>query len=314
MRHPGHSLSRQQILDYVWSFESDVQATMVDVYVSYLRRKLYAPDQPDPISTCGAWAIAWRRTMFRGLHVRLTLTYMVVALLLIALVGFGTYALLVQYFQSGTDLALQHEMVTEFRNYNKPLTTDLASAEQVWDAHRVPQLQGADGPNVGDASGDAAAGPGHPDLDDAYNADLAAIFVIPMSSDGTVINDEASATLPMNPNLDAFNNALTNGTDWRTTTLSNGERVRLLTYRSEQRRGGSSGNSDGPHAGRPGPGPLARLLLVLLALGGASAVVLGAAVVAGSRFEAGTGGLGEAAIFRGERQPRTAHATSYNAS
>ena len=51
MRHPGHSLTRQQILDYVWSFESDVQPTMVDVYVSYLRRKLSAPDQADPIAT-----------------------------------------------------------------------------------------------------------------------------------------------------------------------------------------------------------------------------------------------------------------------
>jgi DNA-binding response OmpR family regulator len=51
MRHPGQSLSRQQILDYVWSFESDVQPTIVDVYVSYLRRKLNLPGQSDPIKT-----------------------------------------------------------------------------------------------------------------------------------------------------------------------------------------------------------------------------------------------------------------------
>jgi two-component system OmpR family response regulator len=40
MRHPGHALSRQQILDYVWSYERDVQPGMVDVYISYLRRKI----------------------------------------------------------------------------------------------------------------------------------------------------------------------------------------------------------------------------------------------------------------------------------
>jgi DNA-binding response OmpR family regulator len=40
MRHPGQALSRQQILDYVWSYQTDVQETMVDVYVSYLRKKL----------------------------------------------------------------------------------------------------------------------------------------------------------------------------------------------------------------------------------------------------------------------------------
>ena len=51
MRHPGQALSRQQILDYVWSYESDVQPTMVDVYVSYLRRKLNVPGRPDPIHT-----------------------------------------------------------------------------------------------------------------------------------------------------------------------------------------------------------------------------------------------------------------------
>jgi two-component system, OmpR family, response regulator len=51
VRHPGQSLTRQQILDYVWSYERDVQITMVDVYVSYLRRKLNVPGKPDPLQT-----------------------------------------------------------------------------------------------------------------------------------------------------------------------------------------------------------------------------------------------------------------------
>ncbi len=51
MRHPGQTLTRQQILDYVWSYERDVQPTMVDVYISYLRRKLNVPGRPDPIQT-----------------------------------------------------------------------------------------------------------------------------------------------------------------------------------------------------------------------------------------------------------------------
>lgn len=51
MRHPGQTLTRQQILDYVWSYERDVQPTLVDVYVSYLRRKLSAAGRPDPIQT-----------------------------------------------------------------------------------------------------------------------------------------------------------------------------------------------------------------------------------------------------------------------
>ncbi len=51
IRHPGQSLTRQQLLDYVWSYERDVQPTMVDVYVSYLRRKLKAGGGRDPIET-----------------------------------------------------------------------------------------------------------------------------------------------------------------------------------------------------------------------------------------------------------------------
>ena len=51
MRHPGQALSRQQILDYVWSYDTEVQATMVDVYISYLRRKLGVPGRRDPIRT-----------------------------------------------------------------------------------------------------------------------------------------------------------------------------------------------------------------------------------------------------------------------
>lgn len=51
MRHHGQALTRRQIVDYVWSDESDVQPTLVDVYVSYLRRKLDVPNRPDPIQT-----------------------------------------------------------------------------------------------------------------------------------------------------------------------------------------------------------------------------------------------------------------------
>jgi two-component system OmpR family response regulator len=51
MRHPGQTLTRQFIMDYVWSYEGKVQPTMVDVYVSYLRNKLNLPGYKDPIQT-----------------------------------------------------------------------------------------------------------------------------------------------------------------------------------------------------------------------------------------------------------------------
>jgi DNA-binding response OmpR family regulator len=51
MRHPGQVLSREFILDYVWSYENNVQPSMVDVYISYLRNKLRIPEGKDPIQT-----------------------------------------------------------------------------------------------------------------------------------------------------------------------------------------------------------------------------------------------------------------------
>jgi DNA-binding response OmpR family regulator len=51
MRHPGQTLSRQFLLDYVWSYAADVQPSMVDVYISYLRAKLCQAGMKDPIQT-----------------------------------------------------------------------------------------------------------------------------------------------------------------------------------------------------------------------------------------------------------------------
>jgi len=43
MRHPGHVLSRMQILDAVWDQDYDPGSNVVDVYVRYLRRKIDPP-------------------------------------------------------------------------------------------------------------------------------------------------------------------------------------------------------------------------------------------------------------------------------
>ena len=40
MRHAGQVLTRQQLLDSVWGIDFDAGSNVVDVYVSYLRRKL----------------------------------------------------------------------------------------------------------------------------------------------------------------------------------------------------------------------------------------------------------------------------------
>ena len=51
MRHVGQVLTRQQILDSVWGIDFDAGSNVVDVYVSYLRRKLDRVGEPSVIDT-----------------------------------------------------------------------------------------------------------------------------------------------------------------------------------------------------------------------------------------------------------------------
>jgi DNA-binding response OmpR family regulator len=51
VRNSGRVLTRQQIVDYVWSYERNVQESLVDVYVAYLRKKLNANGGPELVQT-----------------------------------------------------------------------------------------------------------------------------------------------------------------------------------------------------------------------------------------------------------------------
>ena len=42
MRHPGHVLSREQLLSRVWGYDFDPNSNVVDVYVRYVRQKIGA--------------------------------------------------------------------------------------------------------------------------------------------------------------------------------------------------------------------------------------------------------------------------------
>ena len=58
LRHPRQSLSRRQILEYVWGDSDVVRSTQVDVFVSRLRSKVRRAGAPDPIRT--VWGVGYR--------------------------------------------------------------------------------------------------------------------------------------------------------------------------------------------------------------------------------------------------------------
>ena len=58
IRNQGHVLSREQILQAVWHDDANVLNTAVDVYVSYLRRKLH-PHAHQYIETVRGLGYRW---------------------------------------------------------------------------------------------------------------------------------------------------------------------------------------------------------------------------------------------------------------
>ena len=51
MQRPGQIFSRSVLLDSVWGVPGEVSTSVVELYVSYLRRKLDRPKEPSHIST-----------------------------------------------------------------------------------------------------------------------------------------------------------------------------------------------------------------------------------------------------------------------
>lgn len=193
-------------------------------------------------------------TMLKGLRWRLTLLYLLTALAFIVLLSVGTYRLLNNYFQRTTDLALQHKMAHEFRLFGAPVPPELVVTDQ--DTYSVH-----------------AAGVAVEDTKEAYNSEFSAIFVLPLNTNGDLVYNPNPFTPLIVPDKEAVAVALIQGYDWRTTTLGDGTQVRLLTYRLTR--------DDGPAVLQLGRDlidqehVLNQLLVIFLALGGSSAVMLG---------------------------------------
>ncbi len=206
--------------------------------------------------------------MLNRLRINLTIFYLLAAVALIALVGGGSYFYLRQYFLNATDLALQHQMATELNRFGVPLPEDLAAGDAEWcDTH----LQGQAAAPVGED--EEVEWEDEDDFGEAYNADLAAIFVLPLSADGELLFNPNTAPLPIKPDQEASQAAWETGCDWRTVTLANTSRVRLYTHRlpigfapAMLQVGRSLDDQDRV---------LRQLLMFILILGGASVVFLG---------------------------------------
>ncbi len=60
VRHPNQVLSREQLLELVWGVAESVAADQVKLYVGYLRRKLRAATDAEPIETVRGFGYRYR--------------------------------------------------------------------------------------------------------------------------------------------------------------------------------------------------------------------------------------------------------------
>ncbi len=178
--------------------------------------------------------------MYRFLRLRLTILYLLGALLLVGAVDAAVYLLLQRYNQTAVDLALEHRAALALHEVGEPLPPILVQGEQDWYAAR-----GA-GPTAGSTPSDDEQGEsnsaeetenaatptaipaalwqsGEPEFD----AELSPITLAAIRDDSGVFIISGGQNLSADPQAVAA--ALQRGLDLRTVRDSSGNRIRLLT-------------------------------------------------------------------------------------
>ncbi len=186
--------------------------------------------------------------MFRFLRLRLTLLYLLGALLLVAAVGAAVYILLQDRYRASIDLALEHRAALALHEVGEALPAALAKGELEWYAERggsppaatpIETENDESGESDDDGESEAIAIPtpfpsippaslwqaGEPEFD----AELSPISLAAARTDGGTDSISGGKNIYYDPSsVDA---ALLNGIDFRTVRDSSGQRIRLLSLR-----------------------------------------------------------------------------------
>ena len=223
--------------------------------------------------------------MYRFLRLRLTILYLLGALLLVAAVDAAVYLLLQRNNQTAVDLALEHRAALALHEVGEPLPPVLARGEQEWYAARGADPTAAsvsaggeqDGSNgTGEAENtetstavpDALWQSGEPEFD----AELSPITLAALRAGGGIYVISGGTNLSVDPQAIAA--ALQSGLDFRTVQDSSGNRIRLLTLNLADVPGFSALQAGRSLADQDRT--MGNLLMGLLEAGAAFAVVLAA--------------------------------------
>ena len=156
--------------------------------------------------------------MLKNLRLRLTLLYLLFAMLLVILLGGSTYSVLYFYFQNANDSALRTKLVLVLDSLGTKIPSDLV------DDHSYEYESGIE-VNEDDHEDEEIQ-----HVEELYEGELSSIFILPLNDSGELLFNPNPYSLPMQPDLDAINSAAVNGIDYRNVNLDNGAPARLLTY------------------------------------------------------------------------------------
>lgn len=172
--------------------------------------------------------------MLTKLRWQLTLLYLAVGAALVMAVAASAYLIVSYQFQRTTDRALQHVMAEHMVLLGEPLPPELAEAEQAWYQSSTgllpPQISAALLPFLPDDSQETEFEIHESPEEQALDAELAAIFVLALDDSGRLLPGFNTEAAPLQPEVEAVEEAAEHAYDWRTIRPSR-NRVRLLTYR-----------------------------------------------------------------------------------
>ncbi len=160
--------------------------------------------------------------MLKKLRIQLTQVYLAGAFLLAVVVGGVSYSLVSYYFGVNTDYALKVKMGLQFAAFDIPLPPELY--DQVKRAGLVITLPVEE-------SEDELNNLSHEQNEGLQETELADIYVLPLSAAGDVLVEYTNTTPLFQVDKTSALAAGTKGSDLRTVTLSNGLKLRILSYK-----------------------------------------------------------------------------------
>ncbi|MBI9043513.1 MAG: hypothetical protein JEZ06_03455 [Anaerolineaceae bacterium] len=172
--------------------------------------------------------------MLDHLRIKLTILYLFIAILFASLVSFSTYLMIFYYFQDNNDAALKYKMALIFQSVDSDLPAELLSAKQDWNTihNSIIPVSPDEKFEIEEEEDDDHYTSSSAYLIEDYEGELSSIFVLPLDINGRLLFNPNPYQPPMPPNLEAVSTATKTGYDLRTTTLSDGSKVRLLTWKS----------------------------------------------------------------------------------